>query len=68
MFVVWVRGLAPRAEPQNLGALQVDKNLRAKLTAVTSMSSFDLFITCEQSQTTTAPSPPELLPLHYTSK
>lgn len=68
VFVVWTRGLAPRAEAQNLGALQVDKNLSAKLTAVTSMSSFDLFITCEQSQTTTAPSLPELLPLHYMSK
>lgn len=68
VFVVWVRGLAPGAEAQNLGALQVDKNLSGKLTAVTSMSSFDLFLTCEQSQTTTAPSYPELLPVHYVNK
>ena len=68
MFVVWARGLAPWAEAQNLGALKVDKNLNGKLTAVTAMSSFDLFITCEQSQTVTVPATPELLPLHYTSK
>ena len=68
VFVVWARGLAPWAEAQNLGALKVDKNLNGKLTAVTAMSSFDLFITCEQSQTVTVPATPELLPLHYTSK
>ncbi len=68
VFVVWVRGLAPGAEAQNLGALKVDKNLNGKLTAVTAMSSFDLFITCEQSQTTLVPSGPELLPVHYEGK
>jgi hypothetical protein len=68
VFVVWVRGLAPGSEAQNLGALIVDKNLNGKLTAVTAMSSFDLFITCEQSQTTLLPAPPELLPLHYTNQ
>ena len=68
VFVVWVRGLARGAEAQNLGALKVDKNLNGKITAVTAMSSFDLFITCEQSQTVTVPATPELLPLHYMSK
>jgi hypothetical protein len=68
VFVVWVRGLAPEAEAQNLGALKVDKKLNGKITAVTAMSSFDLFITCEQSQTVTVPSTPELLPLHYMTK
>ena len=68
VFVVWVRGLAPFAEAQNLGALRVDKNLDGKLTAVTAMSSFDLFLTCEQSQTVTVPATPELLPLHYMKK
>lgn len=68
VFVVWVRGLAPGAEAQNLGALQVDKKLSGKLTAVTAMSSFDLFLTCERNQTTTAPSYPELLPVHYVNK
>jgi len=65
VFVVWTRGLAPGAEAQNLGALKVDKNLSGRLTAVTAMSSFDLFLTCEQSQTVTFPAGPELLPLHY---
>jgi len=68
VFVVWARGLAPEAAAQNLGALKVDKNLKGKLTADTAMSSFDLFITCEQSQTVTVPTAPELLPVHYLSK
>jgi hypothetical protein len=68
VFVVWARGLAPGAEAQNLGALKTDKNLNGKLTAGTAMSSFDLFITCEQAQTATFPAGPELLPLHYLSK
>ena len=68
VFVVWARGLAPGAEAQNLGALKVDKNLNGKITAATAMSSFDLFITCEQAQTATFPAAPELLPLHYMSK
>ena len=68
VFVVWARGLAPGTEAQNLGALKVDKNLNGKMTAVTPMSSFDLFITCEQSQTAAFPASPELLPLHYSSK
>ena len=68
VFVVWARGLAQWAEAQNLGALKVDKNLNGKLRAVTAMPSFDLFITCEQTQTVTRPATPELLPLHYMSK
>jgi len=66
VFVVWLRGQEAGAVAQNLGALRVDKNLGAKFTTVTALPSFDLFITCEQSQTTTIPSEPELLPLHYT--
>jgi hypothetical protein len=68
VFVVWARGLAPGAEAQNLGALKVDKNLNGKITAATAMPSFDLFITCEQTQTATFPTTPELLPFHYMSK
>ena len=68
VFVVWARGLAPGAGAQNLGALRVDKNLNGKLTAVTAMSSFDLFVTCEQSQTAALPATPELLPVHYMNK
>jgi hypothetical protein len=65
VFMVWVRGLGPDAQAQNLGALKVDKKLNAKMTAITALPSFDLFITCETSQTVTAPGTPELLPLHY---
>lgn len=68
VFVVWVRGLTPDAAAQNLGALVVDKKLNGKLTTVTSLPSFDLFITCEQNQTVTTPAALELLPLHYSSK
>jgi hypothetical protein len=68
VFVVWARGLAPGAAAQNLGALRVDKNLNGKLTATTPMTSFDLFITCEESQTTPTPGTPELLPLNHTSR
>jgi len=63
VFVVWVRGLSPRSEAQNLGALRVDKNLNGRLRAVTAMPSFDLFLTCEQSQTVIVPAPLELLPV-----
>ena len=65
VFVVWVRGLAADAEAQNVGALIVDKHLNGKLTAATALSSFDLFITCEQAQAVTHPRSPELLPVHY---
>ena len=55
VFMVWVRGQEPDAAAQNLGALKVDKNLGAKMTAITALSSFDLFITCEPSQSVTVP-------------
>lgn len=68
VFVVWARGQAPGAEAQNLGALVVDKNLNGKIRAITPMSSFDLFITCEQTQTVAWPASPELLRVRYASK
>jgi hypothetical protein len=68
VFMVWVRGLAPDAQAQNLGALRVDKKLNAKMTAITALPSFDLFITCEPSQAVTTPGSPELLPLHYVNE
>jgi hypothetical protein len=67
VFVVWVRGLAPGALAQNLGALKIDSKLNGKLTAITALASFDLFLTCEQSQTATTPAGLELLPLHYSN-
>jgi hypothetical protein len=68
VFVVWVRGLEAGAAPQNLGALRVSKNLSGKLRSTTSLRAFDFFITCEGSQTVTAPTSMELLPLHYSGK
>jgi hypothetical protein len=68
VFVVWVRGLEPGAQPQNLGALRVNKNLSGKLQTTTSLRAFDLFITPEGVSTVTAPTGPQLLPLHYTGK
>jgi len=68
VFVLWIRGQSPEALAQNMGALKVDKKLSAKLTTSTALSSFDMFITCEQSQTVTLPDSLELLPFHYESK
>ncbi len=65
LFVVWVRGLAPGSAAQNLGALKVDKRLNGKLATTTPLTSFDLFITCEQSPLATIPASPELMPVHY---
>jgi hypothetical protein len=56
------------AESQNLGALKVDKNLNAKFTTVTAMASFDLFLTCEQTQTVLYPARLELLPVRYPAR
>lgn len=59
-YVVWVRPSAG-GEPQNLGALKVDKNLRGTLSTVTPLSDFSIFITAEPSPTVSAPSTRNLL-------
>ena len=68
VFVVWARSLESGAQPQNLGALRVNKNLSGKLETTTSLRAFDLFITTEGVPTVTAPTGAELLPLHYVGK
>jgi len=68
VFVVWVRGLEAGALPQSLGAMRVTKNLTGRLKSVTTLREFDLFVTCEGTQTVTAPTGPELLTLHYSGK
>ena len=68
VFVVWVRGMAPDAQAQNLGALRVDKNLNGNITAITALQTFDLFVTTESSPLATAPSGPEVLKLTYKGK
>lgn len=67
-FVVWVRGQAPEAMAQSLGALRVDKNLNGNITAITALQTFDLFVTTESSPLATAPSGPEVLKLTYKGK
>ena len=41
---------------------------QARFKSVTSLAAFDVFLTCEQSQTTTVAAPPELLPVHYAAR
>jgi hypothetical protein len=58
-FVVWVQ---PRGgPPQNVGALQVDKDLNGHLRATTPFWSFDVFVTAEALPTVTAPTGPRTL-------
>jgi hypothetical protein len=59
-FVVWVRPEAG-APAQNIGALNVDKNLTGKLQSVTPLKDFDLFVTAENSPVAESPSGESLL-------
>ena len=61
IYVVWVRGNGDNAEPQNLGALKVDKDLKGDLVAVTPLRAFELYITAEPSQASTTPAGRKLL-------
>jgi len=54
-YVVWAQGLGGTGEPQNLGALEVDGNLKAKFEAITPLKQFDLFITPEPLNTAQIP-------------
>ena len=55
VYVVWVTDVESGAEAHNLGALKVDRDLNGKITAVTNMRSFELYVTAEPSQSTTMP-------------
>ncbi len=59
-YVVWARAEGNGA-PQNLGALQVNKELQGTLRTVTPLRTFDLFITAEPSPTVKQPSTEHLL-------
>ncbi|HYM79811.1 MAG TPA: hypothetical protein VEY91_00195 [Candidatus Limnocylindria bacterium] len=61
VYIVWVRGNAADAQPQNLGALKVDNNLKGNLSAMTPLRAFDLYITAEPSQAGTVPTGKTLL-------
>jgi hypothetical protein len=54
-YVVWAQE-GDGGPVQNLGALQVDKNLEGKLKTVTPLKHFSLFITPEPSATADTPS------------
>lgn len=64
IYVVWVRGNDSNSRSQNLGALKVDADLKASISAVTPLRDFELFVTAEPTQTGSEPSGRRLL---YTS-
>lgn len=63
VYIVWLRG-TEGAEPQSLGALRVDDNLKGSITAVTPLREFDLMITAEPTQGTTSPTGKTVLNTH----
>jgi hypothetical protein len=54
-YVVWAR-VPGEDRVQNLGALQVDRNLRGTLETVTPLRNFDVIITAETNATAAEPS------------
>jgi hypothetical protein len=60
-YVVWVAPAGKEAEPQNIGALQVNDKLEGKLETVTSLQHFALWITPEPSPRTQAPTGARIL-------
>ena len=60
-FVVWVKDANSETDAHNLGALKVDQNLHGSMKAVTSLRSFDLYVTAEPNATTDQPSGEQLL-------
>ncbi|HKW13351.1 MAG TPA: hypothetical protein VJS69_02590 [Candidatus Krumholzibacteria bacterium] len=61
VFVVWVSDNNSAGPPHNLGALRVDKDLNGSIKAITSLRSFDLYVTAEPNATTDQPSGEHLL-------
>lgn len=55
VYVVWARPHAGEQVPQNLGALQVGDDRKAKLETTTALKSFDVLITPESSAQVTRP-------------
>jgi hypothetical protein len=55
-YVVWVQPRATESQAQNLGALQVDRNLQGKLKTVIPYQDFRVFITAEPSAMVNEPS------------
>lgn len=61
VYIVWVRGNESGAQPQSLGALRVDDNLKGSISALTPLRAFDLYVTAEPSQMATVPTGKTLL-------
>jgi hypothetical protein len=59
--VVWVKDANTETAAHNLGALKVDENLNGSMKAVTSLRSFDLYVTAEPNPTIDQPSGEQLL-------
>lgn len=59
VYVVWVQPQG--AAPQNVGALQVDRDLVGHLETVTAYPSFEVFVTAEESPGATMPRGPRVL-------
>ena len=58
-YVVWVR--PQDGAPQNIGALQVDKDLTGRLDTITPYQTFELFITAEKYKAATLSTGPRVL-------
>lgn len=65
VYVVWVSGPAFGDEQHNMGALKVDDNLNGSLTTLTPLKVFNLSVTAEPSQASTAPTGRVLLSTSY---
>jgi hypothetical protein len=61
VYIVWVRGNEPDAQPQSLGALRVDDHLKGRISTMTPLREFELYITAEPSQASTVPTGKTLL-------
>ena len=62
IYIVWAR--AANEKPQNLGALEVDKDLKGELQTLTTLRAFELFLTPEASGSESEPTTPPVLSTH----
>ena len=63
-YVVWLR--PDGGQPQNVGVLTVDKNLKGKLETKTPFKQFQLIVTAEASANAMLPSGPPVMNAHIT--
>lgn len=60
-YVVWSKAMTENSKPQNLGALMVGRDLSGKLSTVTPLRNFELFVTAEATSEAQQPSGEHLL-------